>query len=497
MSSSDTFNSAISLAGANAQLTALPLSQSGSDQLNALDLTKDSSGAITLDKGNLQKMAAAKLLDFDAASGQYTLSVTLLAPSQNRATATIVPSPSDGLFSVSSTAQATKSLLSPEAASSAQVETTPLTALQSQAAAPTPNHENPYLQGQQGKLMILMYELLFIQEKIAVYDKDSGQKTFARAIDNVQMQAAAIAEKYDANDVRLKGDITAAQMTIGVDVLGLALQLGAILGLGLLDKAGKKASSASSGSDESPTDDHLTLTVEKRAEQEQKSASASASDRLKEQEEIENASETAPLLRKDSSEIASSGGEVGVGRQPLSSRQTEDASLRDVEMEPAHSSFSTAGQEGIGGQLTLTPEHEGATDQLTLTPEHRALDSAASKSDEQLSGAGGIKSKLSGLARAGLQALLGENGLNNAFESMARNYIQIAHSTANIDANNLSMVAEQSMASIALQKAMIQQQLSANRNQSKQTGENVQNLLDLVSNLSRTRLENERTLFRG
>ncbi len=484
MSSSDTFNSAISLAGANVQLTTLPLSQSGSEQLNALDLTKDSSGAITLDKGNLQKMAAAKLLDFDAASGQYTLSVTLLAPSQNTATATIIPSPSDGLFSVSSKAQATTSLLSTEAASNAQSQTTPSTALQSQAAAPSPEHENPYLQGQQGKLMILMYELLFIQEKIAVYDNDSSQKTFTRAIDNVQMQAAAIAEKYDANDVRLKGDITAAQMTIGVDVLGLALQMGAISGLGLLDKTGEKASSASQADGESPTGERLTLTNQERTERAQKSPSASASDRLNEQEEIENASETTPLLKGNSSEISGLEGEEGVDRQPFSSRQSEDAPLRNVEIQPARSSSLTPEQEGIGGQLTLTPEQGARND-------------AASASNDRSAGAEGIKSKLSGLARTGLQALLGENGLNNAFESMANNYIQIVHSTANIDANNLSMVAEQSMASIELQKAMIQQQLSANRNQSKETGENVQNLLDLVSNLSRTRLENERTLFRG
>lgn len=489
MSSPDSSNSAINVLGAGVQLTPAIFTQSGADQLNALDLAKDSNGAITLSSSNLQKMAAAKLLDYNGTTEQYTLNIALLAPRQDAPPPILPAVQSDGLFRISNSAQIATNLLSTASPLSTQMETTPSGALQLQAAAPAQSWENPYLQGKQAKLMTLMYELAFIQSKIAVYDKDSSQKTLTRAIDNVQMQAAAIARKYDADDVRLKGDITAAQMTIGADVLGMVLQVGALTGLGLLGKTGRSSQAAATASQSSS--DHLTLEREK----EQIKLNRKTAEEKRELASTPAAGQQMEASRPSGLSQSKEQGAIIDENSPLLPRRPSNPADMDRGERSDDLAFTTKGEKGVQKSQEIEPAVSGDESllsqksidgKLTLTPEKSPPDADFAKS-----------SKFADLARVGLSALLGENGLNNALEKMARNYIQIVHSTTNIGANNLSSAAEQSLTSILLQKSMIEQQLAANKDQSKKTSENVQSLFDLISSLSRTSLENERTLFRG
>lgn len=434
MSSPNTDNQ-INFAAAGAPLTSVAVSQSGAAIIDSLDLSKDSGGAIKLDTSNLQKLAAANLISYDSKSDSYSLNVALLAPANASILNPTIVETKDGVWSISSATSATKALLTTAAPNPTQVETTPLGAVQLQLAAPLTVQQNPYLDSRQAKLMIAMCELFAIQAKIAVYDNQSSQKTFTRAIENVQTKQQAIENKYAAQDMRIKGDEVAAEMTIGVIAIGMLLQAGALLGIKLLDSSSKRPSQTGENEADSPSfnENRLTLTEDERQQQRQETQSTTAASR--------SGSERS--------------GEVS----------------NDVE----RNAQSRSGDQS----------HMEQAQRLTLTPENQERSSSK------------IGSKLSDFARENLKNILGQAGLGEEFEEAAKNYVAIVHSQTNIAGNKLEMVADQQITGLDLQSSLIKQQLSANKTQHKETMESVERLVDLVTSLSRQSLDSERTLFRS
>ena len=239
--------SPLTFTGADGSAVAAPLTPQALTLINSLDLNRDDDGSIPLTQSNLQKLAAANVVDFDSGAGMYTLNVTLLAQVTGSSSTFSFSPVADGLWSVSTAAADAASLLQTEPGVATQ-ETSPSNALNMQVAAPADAQENPYLGGQGAKLAILMQDLFLIQAAITQFDNQSFLKTFTRAIDNVQAQVAVIDQKTAAQNQQLLGDIAAAKMSIMASVASIGVQTTALAAIGGLSILKSVLSSSNSES---------------------------------------------------------------------------------------------------------------------------------------------------------------------------------------------------------------------------------------------------------
>lgn len=234
----------LTFTGADGGAVVAPITPAALTLVINLDLEKDNRGAIVLNKENLQKLRAANLVQLDATSGTYTLNVALVASNAGATPAIAFAPAADGLWRAAPIDA--KNLLQTTLGVPTE-ETSPANALNMQAAAPAAAQQNPYLGGQAAKLSILMHELFLMQESITQLDNVSTQRTFQRAIDNVQTQVEVIDEKTAAKNQAQLGEIAAARMSIMASYTSIGIQAGALATLGAVSGIGRYAGATQSG----------------------------------------------------------------------------------------------------------------------------------------------------------------------------------------------------------------------------------------------------------
>ena len=406
----------------------------GQIKLAALSLDKDDKNAIVLSDSNLKKLSQAGILDFEKDTGTYTLNIALATVAGAKPTSLAFIPAADGLWSMSPTYITASQQLQITSAPPFSSATSTTSALQLQLAAPTSEIQNPYLAGQSAKLMIIMHELFSIQQAMAGFDKDTFLKTFSRAIANVQVQIGAINEKIDAQNQRLAGDLMAAQMSIYASAAGILLQASALGALQGIRFANKaKTETANKGEDAAA---HAEINQDARKD------ALSSSITLRPEQTAPSAEQLAPNAER------------------LAAPNAEQHSSR----------------------LTLTPESH--------IPEEGAKSGPSTRNQP---------SKWSEFTEFNLEKnLLGPGApLAQLFDSTFQKYINIHHSQQNIAANQTLASAEGAEANSELQALLIRRQIESDRTLGSQDSDSAQQLLDLIASLSRSRVDNQRTLFRG
>lgn len=417
----------------------------GQTQLATLSLDKDEKNAIVLSDSNLKKLNQAGILDFAQDTGTYTLNIAL-ATVAGAPPFTFVPA-TDGLWNMSPSSAAASQQLQITSAPHYGSETSALSALQLQLAAPTEEIQNPYLAGQSAKLMIVMHELFSIHEAMAGFDKDTFLKTFSRAIASVQVQIGAINKKIDAQNQRLAGDLMAAQMSIYASAAGMLLQasaLGALQGIRFASRAKPEAAGPVASNN------------------------------------AENAAEQARANQ--------------VAKGALGSSIT----LRPDQTVPSNEQTARSNVERLAApnaERLAAPNAEPNSSKLTLTPESHTADEPTKAGPS----ASAQRSKWSEFAEFNLDKnLLGPGApLAQLFDSTFQRYINIEHSQQNMAANQALASAEGAEANSELQALLIRRQMESDRSLGSQDNDSAQQLLDLITSLSRSKVDNQRTLFRG